>query len=449
MDYKFSQGGLILKLILLILTAVISALAFIHEQWIIFGAVVFLVLVAFANILTAFNKTNQKLAFFFDSIQNDDTMLRFNENVKNKSVKNLHKSMNRINKMISEIKIKNEHYEKFYKELLKYSATGLMVIDTSGYVVFVNDAALGLMGLGHISHIRLLKQKNQNLYDVLLKIVPGNPLSLKLLNDEMFRLVSVNVAILKSGNQKYRLYSLYDIKTEMEENQLDSWQKLIRVLTHEIMNSIAPITSLSNTLARFFKTNGRLKSVRDISDADISQTMQGLEVIEERGKGMMHFVKDYRMLTKIPQPVFKPILVEEWMNSISMLFTSRFQQENISFDILYRNTKKEIAGDKKLLSQVMINILSNAIDAVKTVQPKKIAIKIFDNPSGYIVIQVIDNGKGIAPEDLEKIFIPFYTTKEGGSGIGLSLSRQIMRMHKGSMDIQSAEGRQTVVRMAI
>ncbi len=447
MDYKLSRESMIMNVVFLIITAILATLTFVHSQWIIFGVSVISGILASVSILVRFNKNIKKLIFLFDAVRNDDTMLRFNENVKNKSMKNLHKSMNQMNRMISEIKIKSEHNEKFYKELLKYSATGLMVVDTSGYIVFVNNAALEIMRLEHISHVRLLKQQNQNLYDVLLEIVPGKPLSLKLLNGTSFQLVSVNVVVLRFGDQKYRLYSLYDIKTEMEENQLDTWQKLIRVLTHEIMNSIAPVTSLSNTLGRFFKNKGKAKFAREISDIDIRQTIQGLEVIEERSKGMMHFVNDYRALTKIPQPVFKSVQLDEWMNSLNILLSPRFEQENISFDILYRNTKNEIAGDIKLLNQVMINILNNAVDAVKEKKSKKIIVKVFDNPSGYVILQVIDNGKGILPENLDKIFIPFYTSKKGGSGIGLSLSQQIMRMHKGSIDVQSVLGQQTTVRL--
>jgi signal transduction histidine kinase len=251
------------------------------------------------------------------------------------------------------------------------------------------------------------------------------------------------VALLNFGMNRYRLYSISDIKAELEENELDSWQKLIRVMTHEIMNSIAPITSLSNTLTRIFIKNNDPLPAHEVTEKHISNIIHGLEVIENTGKGLMRFVEDYRKLTKIPTPVFKPILINNWLNAIRLLMKNRLDEENVNLRITKKGSHEELIGDEKLLNQVMINIINNAIDALKSVEHKKIIISVSENTMGRLKISISDNGKGIPPEEIEKLFIPFYTTKENGSGIGLSLSRKIMRLHRGSISVFSQPGDQT------
>jgi len=314
-----------------------------------------------------------------------------------------------------------------------------------GYIEIINNTALSLLGLPHISHIDLLKQKNIQLYELMMQVKPGQTKTIKVLCGTELRLLSLRVSNLKFGEKKYRLFSLHDIKTELEENELDSWQKLIRVMTHEIMNSIGPITSLSNILNNIYLKEGKPISVNEITEKQIANTIHGLDVIEQTGKGLMHFVEDYRKLTKIPKPVFKTIQIMLWLKSVELLMKNRFDEEGIEFKILHKEIRKELIGDEKLLSQVVINLLNNSIDALKNSEKKKINITVTEGATGKIKLSVTDNGSGIAPEEIEKIFIPFYTTRENGSGIGLSLSRQIMRLHKGSITAFSQVGVQTTI----
>jgi nitrogen fixation/metabolism regulation signal transduction histidine kinase len=391
------------------------------------------------------NSVNRKLSFFFDSVSNEDSTLHYSENLRNKSVRELHQSLNKLNNRISEIKIRNEYNERFYREMLKYSATGLMAVDNEGYIDQINDSALALLGMQHISHISLLKQKNEELYNHLIQIRPGQTLTIKLLCGTDLRLLSLKVSLLRFGEKRYKLYSLHDIKTELEENELDSWQKLIRVMTHEIMNSIGPITSLSNILNNIYLKEGKPISISEITDKQIQNTIHGLDVIEQTSRGLMHFVEDYRQLTRIPKPVFKPVNISSWLNSIELLMQNKFQEEKIDFRILHKESHKELIGDEKLLTQVMINLLNNSVEALKNSTRKKITISVNEGISGKLKVSVTDNGSGIAPEEIEKIFVPFYTTRDNGSGIGLSLSRQIMRLHKGSIAAFSKQGEQTTM----
>jgi two-component system, NtrC family, nitrogen regulation sensor histidine kinase NtrY len=283
----------------------------------------------------------------------------------------------------------------------------------------------------------------------MMSIHPGQSRVIKIPQGTGMQMFSLKVAVLIFGTNRYRLFSLSDIKNEIEENELDSWQKLISVMTHEIMNSVAPITSLSNTLTRIFIRNKQPLPVSDITDTHIANVIHGLEVIENTGQGLMRFVADYRKLTKIPIPAFKPIPVADWLNAIRMLMECRLTEESIRFNMDYKGSKQEFIGDEKLLTQVMINIINNAADALSETTDKRISLHTSENSQGKLIIKIADNGKGIPAEELDKIFIPFYTTKENGSGIGLSLSRKIIRLHRGSMSVVSKPGEQTIFTLII
>ncbi|NJK94784.1 MAG: HAMP domain-containing histidine kinase [Bacteroidales bacterium] len=329
--------------------------------------------------------------------------------------------------------------------MLKYSASGIIVVDSDGYIEMINNSALGYIDMPHISHLSLLEQKNPELHNQMFRIRPGQTKTIKLLCGTDLRLLSLKVSSLKFGDKQYKLFTLNDIKAELEENELDSWQKLIRVMTHEIMNSIGPITSLSNILNGIFLKEGQPIPLKDVTEKHIQNTIHGLEVIEQTSRGLMHFVEDYRKLTKIPKPVFKPINVTSWLNDIELLMRKTFQEEQIDFRLYHRGYNKEIIGDEKLLTQVLINLLNNSVEALKKTGHKTIKVLVNEGATGKSKISVVDNGAGISPEEIEKIFIPFYTTKENGSGIGLSLSRQIMRLHKGSISAFSQPGENTTV----
>jgi nitrogen fixation/metabolism regulation signal transduction histidine kinase len=443
MIYKHINGATLWRMIIACgLAGAIGAGIISGDIRIIVIASIFL-LISVGEILYYINNVNRKLSFFFDAIRNEDSTLHFAENVKNTSVKELNASLNNLNAMISEIKIRNEYNERFFRELLKYSATGLIAVDAEGYIEIINDSALDIIGMRSLSHIKLLEQKNKELFEAMEQLQQNQTITLKILSGEELLLISIKVTQLQFGQKKFRVYSLYDIKAEMEENELESWQKLIRVLTHEIMNSIAPITSLSKTLSRFFEHEESQNEFKSMSKIHIDNTREGLAVIEETGKGLMHFIDTYRKLTKIPKPVFKPISIEKWLKRIDVLMKERLETEAVNFQIRNDSSKQEVIGDEKLLTQVVINLINNAIDALCDSESKRIRLRVHDLPDSKIQLDVIDNGCGIDKELMDKIFVPFFTTKEQGSGIGLSLSRQIMRMHKGTIAVNTKPGKQT------
>jgi len=444
MIYRSFNIAVILRILLFACATAGLTLLIYTGNYLMAAPIALIAMISVFSLIYYLNSVNRKIAFFFDAVTNDDTSLHYAENVHNRSLRALHQNLNKLNRHIANIKIRNEHNERFFQEMLKSSATGLLAVDEKGYIEQINDSALEYMGLPQITHMDLLKQKNTELYEQMMTIKPGQSRIIKILHGAGLQMFSLKVALLNFGTNRYKLLSIADIKSEIEENELDSWQKLIRVMTHEIMNSIAPITSLSNTLSRIFIRNREPLPVAEITEQHIANVIHGLEIIENTGKGLMRFVEDYRKLTKIPSPAFKPIHIANWLSSIRVLMGNRFADENIEFSMVNKVTKEEFIGDEKLLSQVMINILNNAIDALCETEGKKITIHASENAQGKLIIKVSDNGKGIPAGDLEKIFIPFYTTKENGSGIGLSLSRKIVRLHRGSLSVVSRPNEQTV-----
>jgi two-component system, NtrC family, nitrogen regulation sensor histidine kinase NtrY len=433
MIFKSFNISLAVRLFFLVIFTAVSGIALYTRHWHLAAAFMFFLLLFTANLVYFLNGINRKISYFFDAAVNDDTSLHYPENIHTPSLKSLHLSFNRLNRHIAEMKMRNEHHERFYQELLKSSATGILAVDEKGYIEQVNDAALELLGMPFITHLDLLKQRKPEIFEQLMQINPGQSRVIRVMHGNELRLLSLKAARLNFGSSSYRLYSITNIKPELEENELDSWQKLIRVMTHEIMNSVAPITSLSNTLWRIFAPGGSPLPATEVTEKHVESILSGLEVIGNTGKGLMHFVEDYRQLTRIPAPVFKPVSVSGWMKGLKVLMEGKMAEENIQFEMATLSSHDEFIGDEKLLSQVIINLLNNAIDALKGSAGKKIILEISDNAQGRLRISVTDNGTGIPADEMEKIFIPFYTTKENGSGIGLSLARQIMRLHKGGI----------------
>jgi two-component system, NtrC family, nitrogen regulation sensor histidine kinase NtrY len=393
------------------------------------------------DFIKLFHTQYRKLAYFFEAIRNEDTTLVFPNNVKDKSLVALYKSLNDLNQKISEIKIKNETNERFFKELIEHSSTGLMSLDQDGYVEIMNSAAKKYLGVVHLSKMSLLKQKNQELHDAIMSTKFGEKRTIKTIVSNELIVLSLQSSDVRFGDKTYQLISLQDIGHELEENEIDSWQKLIRVMTHEIMNSIAPITSLTHTLLNFYHHKDRPKLPEELNKQDVSNTIEGLTIIEDRGKGLIHFVDNYRRMAKVPKPVFAPLAIDSWAHRIGLLFQPELLERGIEFTTSINPLSVIVLTDEKLLSQVLINLITNAIDSIPAGSAnRKIKLSVQKTHTDSIQIILSDSGCGIDEALMDKIFVPFFTTKEGGNGIGLSLSRQIIRKLNGKLSVKSVLG---------
>ncbi len=432
--------NIILRTCLLALSALLMGWLFFDKNSLIpgiFAALIFVIQVV--ELIHFLNRTNTKIAFFFDAIRNDDSTLNFPEKTGNKSLNELNASLNKVNELIKNIKFELQEQEQYFKTILEQVSIGIISFNENGNIYLSNTAARNLLGHEHLTHINQIAQIDRKLYSAIKELQPGDRKLVSFNSKTGIVQLSLKSTLFKTAQDTFQLVAIQDIKTELETQELESWIKLIRVLTHEIMNTVAPITSLSQTILEYFKGLGGQMP----SEKVIGNTIKGLEIINERGTGLIGFVETYRKLTRIPQPDKKPVIVAHLIENTITLIKSEPANEHIQIMWEIKPMDLEIVADKKQVAQVLINLLKNSVEALKNQDGGKIVLKGEINQNDRILISVTDNGPGI-PEDLmDKIFIPFFTTKENGSGIGLSLSRQIMQMHGGSLKLVSVSGKNT------
>jgi nitrogen fixation/metabolism regulation signal transduction histidine kinase len=416
-------------------------------------SVIFIVLLTFSFAFWL-NRTNKKLAYFFSSVRNEDTSLFFPEGVGFANEKLLHKSLNELNNKLKEARINIELQEKFYKSIMEKIRTGIISFYKNGVVEYTNPEIKRMFGLDHISHINKLKVIDPKLVDILEKIGSGEQKRINVKVGHNLLSLAVHSQTILMQNREVKIVTMQDIKSELDIHEMDSWQKLIRILNHEIMNSVAPITSLSSTLSGFYRTGEINASPDNITPKIISDTIRGLDIIENHGKGLIHFVESYRSFTQLPKPEFTRVNVSEFFERIVILVNGYFDSNGYKKDIkplistnVFPNDLTLLADDK-LLAHVFLNIVKNSIEAFSEIgEGNSIVLNASKDSDGRVILTVLDNGPGMDAETLEKIFVPFFTTKESGSGIGLSLSRQIIRLHNGNITCDSIQGEGTTVTM--
>ena len=396
------------------------------------------------NLINYLNTTNRKLSFFLESIENEDSTLLFNANEQNQPIRELYQSLNKVNKQIQQVKIESRQQEQYFQTLLEQVATGIITFDSKGFVLHANKATKKMLGINVLTHINQLERVSIPLYQTVRDIQPFDQKLVTVANEKVTIQLSLKATSFKAKESDLILLSLQDIRNELDEKELESWMKLIRVLMHEIMNSIAPITSISESLSNLYKVDGRLILPEEMKEATIQNTTKGLNVIREQGNGLMQFVESYRKLSGLPKPVKKLFRVEDLFNRIRILSASIGNNPAIDLIVKINRPDMELFADENLISQVLVNILKNAMQANEKNANAKIQLTAGINSVIQPEIRISDNGPGIAAEILDQIFVPFFTTRENGSGIGLSLSRQIMQLHGGSLQVYSIPGKETV-----
>ncbi len=396
------------------------------------------------SLISYLNSTNRKIRFFFDSVRNEDSSLSFPTDARNRTFRELNKSMNAVNRQIQQLKIDNRNQEQYFQILIEHLATGIITYDSKGYVINTNSAAKKLLSVEVLNHIHQIERIDDKLYQAVKNIKPNERklVSFHIDRDEVQ--LSLKATSFRLQDKEMVILSVQDIKNELDEKELESWMKLIRVLMHEIMNSIAPITSLSESLSRIYLSNGKPVSPEHVTVKTISTTLQGLNVIKDQGRGLMSFVESFRQLTRVPEPVRNNFKVADLVSRIQILYSSLDNSDKVSLSVSYQDTEQEIFADQNLISQVLLNLVKNALEANENNPGGEIRIIAGTDSNERPEICVADNGPGIPEENLDEIFVPFFTTRKTGSGIGLSISRQIMRVHGGNLKVRSAPGRGTV-----
>lgn len=391
------------------------------------------------------NATNRKLAYFFSALENDDYTIRFIENDSVKSERLLNVVLNRIKAIIQHTRLEIQQKECYYELILNSISSGVIALDEKGFVTQLNRFAQKLLGLEVFTHISQLRRLSPQLSEVFEEIRSGDNRRVTYSNERGSIQLLISATGITINGKKIRLLVINDIENEMDEKEIDSWIRLIRVLTHEIMNSVAPITSLSDTLLSIHKDDFREDDPKQMRQ----NTINGLQVISETGKGLISFVESYRKYTRIPEPVKEKIEVNEFIQRMIILCSTEPDFSNIRIKTEIKPEGLKIVADPNLLGQVMLNLMKNAIQSLHEQKNAILRITAGQLPSGSIKIQVTDNGPGIPADILNEIFVPFFTTKTEGSGIGLSIARQIIRAHNGTLKVSSVPGQETTFALTI
>jgi two-component system nitrogen regulation sensor histidine kinase NtrY len=406
------------------------------------------IVVLTSSLITFLNGTNRKIKYFFDSIRNDDSSLSFPVEEKNKTVKEIFKNMNRVNEQIKRLKIENRNQEQYFRILIEHLATGIITYDNKGFILHSNSSARKLIQTDVLTHIKQIERIDARLFQTINSIKSSERRLVPLHTERGEIQLSLKTASFRTNNDELIILSIQDIKNELDEKEVESWMKLIRILMHEIMNSITPITSLSESLSNIYCNEGRPVLPDQVTSKTIATTLKGLNVIKDQGKGLMSFVESYRKLTRIPEPEKKLFKIADLFNRLEILYDSQVKKDRFELSFSLKEPDLEIFADQNLISQVLINLIGNAHDSIENIPEGKILISAGTGHELHPEICVMDNGPGIPDENLDEIFIPFFTTKEKGSGIGLSISRQIMRMHRGNLKVRSVPGKETVFCMS-
>ena len=400
------------------------------------------------NLIYYLNRTNRNIRFFFDSVRNDDSNLSFPVDNKSGNLRELHQSMNNVNKQIQHLKIENRQQEQYFSRILEHLATGIITYNTKGFIQHSNTAAKRLLSTEVLTHLQQIERVDKKLFAAIKNLRP-NERKLVPINTKQGE-VKLLLKSTLSGTKENELIilSVQDIRHELDEKEVDSWMRLIRVLMHEIMNSITPITSLSESLVKIFKAGDNPVNAEEITNKTISTTLQGLNVIIEQGKSLKAFVESYRTLTRIPKPELKLSGVSELFERVRILTDALEKGTNTRIIFENNDPGLGIFADENLISLVLINLIKNAVEANEKNPDCTIRVVAGRGYNSNPEICVTDNGPGISEENLEEIFIPFFTTRENGSGIGLSISKQIMGAHGGSLKVRSSPGSETVFCMS-
>jgi nitrogen fixation/metabolism regulation signal transduction histidine kinase len=365
----------------------------------------------------------------------------FNAKQNDSSFQALHAGFNNVLDSFQRIKLEKEKDYIFFQNAIEHVGIGILSFNENGNILLSNQAFKNLFNIFLIKDIEQLKVIDPGLPDTIRGMNNGKQELVKVLINNKLIHLSIRSTDFRLMNESVRIISFQDIKNEIEQSEMDAWQKLIRVLTHEIMNSVSPITLLSKSLINLFEKETENNKILDLSEDQINKLFRGLHTINKRSKGLSNFVEEYRNLTQLSKPNIQTISVPGLFQDIETLFREELSMKNITFELSFAN-QSTLLADKNLIEQVIINLIKNSIHATENSESPNIVLA-HTYRRNQSIISVTDNGSGIPEEILDSIFIPFFTTRKDGSGIGLSLSRQIMRLHNGVITVESKENETT------
>lgn len=440
--FKSIEYKLIFFILLLIASVAFATYFYLaKEVWYAIFFVI-LILVSLVSMKKSYDKFNQNILFLLNALDNGDYSFHFTESKLTLREKELNTMLNRIKDILVRAKKDVIENEKFLSIILESVSTGIVILDDRDNVQITNNAACQLLGMPVFTHLNQLRTVDETFPGLFRDIQPGDNVQIKVVNDREENQISLRVSRISMKRGTMKIITLNNIGNELEAKEMESWIRLIRVMTHEIMNSIAPITSLSETLLFSYKTQRDQLPESSI----IRNTIDALETINSTAKGLITFVNSYRQFTGIPKPQLKEIDLVPLLEKILSLESFAMQEKGIESCIIPIDKQFIIEADESQITQILVNLVKNAIEAIQPDSNGCIKLIVQDR-EGKIQIDVCNNGNPVPAEVAPHIFIPFFTTKDSGTGIGLSISRYIMRLHGGNLKHHTTSDGWTVFSM--
>jgi len=431
MVYKRLYIQVIIRVTLLLVTCILLAKIKFSPEYIHASIVVSIILIVETlEIVQYLNRTNRRLAQFFSSLSDRASSLKFDGFESGSSFSDLGLRLEQISSLFQKERREKEAQNNYLNYLVEQIGVGIITFRDDGKIDLINPAAKSIFADKHIPELASLNKYNPE-FEKIIKDLELNEKELVriIVQNELFYL-TVQKSLFKLGDIFYWLISFQDINSELDKKELDAWQKIIRVLTHEIMSSISPVTSLSEHL---------LNKIQDPDGKLMEDLAEGLDIIKTRGEGLMDFVRHYHSLTHLPVPVLDEVQLSPFLNKILNLVAPDCKNNDIVLK-LDVSESLQISMDPQLIEQVLLNLIRNSIQALEGINTKKSILIFADRDATGVQISVRDNGSGIDTDNMDNIFIPFYTTRAKGSGIGLSFAKQIMRLHNGQISVKSEIG---------
>ncbi len=389
------------------------------------------------------NRTNRQLARFLLSIKNADFTVHFSHHHEDRSFSELHTAFREIVESYKQVKADREIQYQYLKLIVKHIKIGIISLKGDDEIALINQPAMDMLRIAQYHHWRNLKLKHAHFVSEIEQLREGESKLIEISVDGEHKKLSVHTTAVVLLKQPYKIITFQDIGQEIDQSEIDAWHKLIRILTHEIMNSVTPIASLTETLLMLMQhEDGSLKTRQDIREDFIPDLAYSLQTIQKRSDGLLHFLDDYRKLTRVPLPQKESFPIQTLFDSVCRLMSGETQRHQISLSIAVSPEHLLLSADFRQAEQVLINLITNSIQALANIHTPTIMLSAYTQ-GHHLLIEVTDNGQGIADDKLDQIFIPFFSTKETGSGIGLSLSRHIISLHGGSVRVSSQRHQKT------
>jgi two-component system, NtrC family, nitrogen regulation sensor histidine kinase NtrY len=376
------------------------------------------------------------VARFIEGIRYDDLTLSVAERDGGPLLRALAAGFSEVGDALGRLRSEREEQARYLDMVIRHVPVALLGVGDGGEITLINPAARRLLGIPRIRHVAQLRRVGEALAAAVESAASGDRRLVRIERDNRAFELALDATRFTIGGETTTLVSLQDIRQELEEKELEAWQQLTRVLTHEIVNSVTPIASLASTASE------RVQGAPP-ADASLREVREALETIERRSQGLVRFVDAYRSLTRLPQPRIERVAVSDLFAGTRMLVSQRLQERGVRLHISIEPPGHQIGVDPELIEQVLLNLVLNALEALEGRPESEIRLMAEIDEAGRSVLEVIDNGPGIDEDVQDRIFVPFFTTKRTGSGIGLSLSRQIVRLHGGSLTVRSEPGRET------